>query len=245
MEDRIGHNHPPSMIETAAETMNDLSAWMAEHPVVQTEEDAREAKVYLDRGKLCVRDMEDERDGKVRPLNEQVREINAYYKGPRTQLENVLQALQNRLTDFIREETRKREEAAEEAARLAEEAEQRAREAERIEQEAIESAKAGELGVDIAAHTVGADEAFRDYEKASRAAQIAEKDSHVKIGGGFSRAISLRQKETILVVNPIVALNEIGMTDDIRDAIIKSARAFRKLRGRLPGGVESEIREEL
>ena len=233
------------MTVTAAETMRDLSDWMAEHPVVQSMEEAREAKVYIDRGKLCIKDLEDERDGKVRPLNEQVKEINATYKAPKEALSTVVNLLADRIAEFLAAERERREEAAREAARIAQEAEQRAREAERLEQEAVESANTGELGVDVASHVLAADESFKDFERASRKAALAEKETHVKVSGGFSRAISLRQKETLIVTNPVVALNEIGMTEDIREAIVKSARAYRKLRGRLPAGVSAEFREEL
>jgi len=240
----IGHNNPPGMIETASTTMQDISGWMAEHPAI-TEDSAKDAKVFLDRGKLALKDLDDERDGKVRPLNEKVKEVNGLYKAPRIQLETVLSGLSDRLGAFLKEERDKRENAAREAARIAEEAEQRARDAERIEREAIESANAGELGVDIASHVVEADNAFRDFEKADRALAIALKETKVKVGGGFTRAISLRQKETIIVRDAVVAIGQIGLTEDIKEAIIKSARAFRKATGDLPEGVEATFTEEI
>lgn len=240
-----GHNNPPSMIETAGETAKDISDWMAENPVVQSEESAREAKVFLDRGNLCLKDLEDERDGKVRPLNEKVKEINEGYKAPKVQLSGILTWLSDRIKIFLKEEKRKREEAAREATELAEEAERNAREAERLEREAMESASAGELGVDVAAHVVQADTAFREYEKAGRAAALAEKETKVKIGGGFTRSISLRKKETLSVTDPHAAFDEVGLTVDIAEAIIKAARAFKKLRGRYPEGISVEITEEL
>lgn len=241
----IGHNNPPSMIETAGETAKAISDWMAECPVIETAESAREAKVFLDRGKLGLKDLDDERDGKVRPLNEQVKEINTRYKAPRLQIEGVLSHLSERLEGYLKEEKRKREEAAREAARIAEEAEANARSAEQAEQDALGRSSSGELGVDIASHVAEADSAFREFEKAERAAAIAEKETKVKIGGGFSRSISLRNKETLSVTDPVVAIQEIGLTADIAEAIIKSARSFRKLRGRLPNGITSEMTEEL
>ena len=65
---------------TAGEIAADLSNWLAEHPVIGNEDEAREAKVYLDRAKLGVLDLEAERTEKVRPLNEKVKEINEHYK---------------------------------------------------------------------------------------------------------------------------------------------------------------------
>lgn len=241
----IGGNNPPSMTETAGETMRDISAWLSEHPIIATEEDARESKVFLDRGKLALKDMDDERDGKVRPLNEQVKEINASYRPAKDQLAKVLESLTERLSNFIRDEKRKREEAAREAAKLAQEAEDRAREAERIERESIESANNGELGVDLAAHTVEADNTFREFERATRAAALAEKETKVRIGGGFSRAVGLRNKENLHVKDGFAALKVMGVTPDIAESILKSARAFRKITGDLPDGVEATYTEEI
>lgn len=238
-----GHNNPPSMIDTAGDTTKDLSDWMAEHPVVQTEEEAREAKVFIDRGKLCLKDLDDERDGKVRPLNERVKEINASYKPAKENLTTLVGLLGIRVAQFMRDERERREKIAQEAARVAAEAEQRAREAERVEQENIASANSGELGVNLVESTEAANQAFRDFEVASRQALIADKETHVKISGGFSRAISLKKKETLSVTNGELALRSIGLTEDIQEAIIKSARAYRKLNGHLPRGVESEITE--
>ena len=240
-----GHNNPPDMTITATEVMKDLSDWMAENPVIQTEESAREGKTYLDRAKLCLKDLDDERDGKVRPLNEQVKEINGYYRSSKEDLSSVVGVLSVRITQFITAERERREEIAREAIRVASEAEIRAREAERVERDSIESANNGELGIDVAANTQTANEAFRDYEKASHQAQIAERDTKVKVGGGFSRAIGLRQKETLQVTDLASALRALGPTEDIKEAIIKSARAYRKLNGKLPDGVVSETREEI
>lgn len=240
----IGHNNAPSMTETAGETMRDISAWLSENVVI-TEDTAKDAKVFLDRGKLCLKDLDDERDSKVRPLNEQVREINDGYRAPKGLLERVLQELSGRLTFFIKEEKRKREEAAREASRIAEEAEQRARDAERAEQDAIGSANSGELGVDIAAHVAEADNAFREFEKATRAAAIAEKETKVKVSGGFSRSIGLKNKEKLILVNALLALQEMGTSSDVEEAILKSARAYRNATGDLPEGVESTFTEEI
>lgn len=240
----VGHNNPPSMIDMTGDTARDISDFMSENPVL-TGDTARYAKEYLDRGKLCLKDLEDERDGKVRPFNEQVKEINETYRSPRDVVSGVLQELSRRLTFFVKEEERKRIEAADEAARIAEEAKQKALEAERLEQDAFRSSDTGELGVDVAAHVAAASSAFREFEKADRAAAIAEKETKVKIAGGFSRAVSLRKKETLSVIDPIAAINEIGLTADIAEALIKSARAFKKLRGRFPEGISVEITEEL
>ena len=232
-----GHNRPPEMLTLASEIANNISAWLAEHPVIETEDVAREAKMQLDRGRLALADMETERDGKVRPLNAQVKAINDSYVAPRSLISKVVAVVQARLAMFLQAEELKRQRIAEEAQRKAREAEQLAREAEQAEREAQQSAAAGELGVNIAAAVQIADEKFAAYQKAERQAAVAEKDAHVKIGGGIGRAIGLRTVEILFVTNGLEAIKSIGITKDVEEAIIKGARAYRRLHGRLPNGV--------
>ena len=235
------HNNPPGMVETINDVANDLNEFLKEHPVIENGKDAAEAKVFIDRAKLGIQDLEAERDGKVRPLNEQVKEINAYYRGPRSLVESILDELQQRITGFLKAEERKRIEAAREAARLVEVAELAARDAERAEQDALISVAGGELGVDIKAVVVEADRAFAEYQKAERQAVIAERDTKVKIGGGFSRALGLKEEKTIVVRDFIAAVQQLGPTEHIVEAIKKSARMYKKLNGQWPAGIEVTI----
>lgn len=237
MDELIGHNNPPTQIETIQQVASDLSDWMSQHPIIANEDDAREAKVFLDRSKLGLQDLESERDALVRPLNTQVREINDKYRGPKGLLEGVTHELKARMDRFLLEEEAKRVAAAEEARRTAERAEQVAREAERVEKEQLSSASLGELDVNVGAAIAEADRAFAAYEKAERQAQVAERDAKVRIGGGFTRALSLRERETISVGDWIRAIQSIGLTDDIKEAIIKSARAYKRFKGKWPDGL--------
>lgn len=189
--------------------------------------------------------MEDERDGFVRPLNEQVAAINDCYRTPRESLKKICELLVGRLSDYVKREKEKREAEAEEKRRAAELAEQRAREAEAREQEAKAEAAAGVIDVDIGSATAVADQAFSKYEKAEREAARAEKDTNVKIGGGFKRALALRVKETLEVTDWQAAITEMGLTPAIKDAILTSARAFRKATGDLPDGIQSTKEETL
>ena len=238
LPDNIGHNKPPDMTETAIETMRSLSDWMEENPVIENEVKAREAKVFIDRGKLCIKDLEDERTGLVRPLNEQVAEINGHYKGPRQNLEKVLEEITYRISQFLRAEEARRIAIAEEARRVAAEAEERARAAEKAEQQALDDARSGELGVKVAARTEEADEAFKQFQLAERQAALADRESKVKIGGGFARAVSLRTETTLTVTDAAKAIKAIGVNEDINAAIIKAARAYKKLHDKYPPGIE-------
>ena len=241
----IGHNNPPTQIALCDQVAEDISGWLAEHPDFTTEEDARQAKLHLDRGKLGLKDLEDERDKAVRPLNEEVKAINESYRPTKTIIGALLDEIGKRIKAYLLAEEQKRIKAAQEAARIAAEAEAKAREAERLERDALAQSETGELGVDLKARTMVADATFSEYQKAERQAQIAEKETHVKLGGGFSRAASLRSVEVLIVSNAVEAIQSLGLTDDIRDGILKSARAYRKLFGDLPDGVEAEMERKI
>lgn len=53
-------NNPPSPIEYGESVIREINDWLSEHPVIETEEVAREAKPYLDRAKLALEDIEKE-----------------------------------------------------------------------------------------------------------------------------------------------------------------------------------------
>ena len=234
----VGENNPPSQLEFTTETTTTLGIWLKDNPVVQSEDQARAGKLLVDRARLCVADLESERDSKVRPLNTQVKTINDSYRGPRETLEKVSQELLLRLDAYVKAEEAKRQAIAEAARQAAEEAERIAREAEAREQEAKDDVCHG-VEADVGAATVDADRAFRDYEQASITATRAEREATVRIGGGFNRALSARNKETLSVKDPLKALAEIGYTEKILDVIMTEAREFRRKHDRLPQGVES------
>lgn len=244
---RAGHNRPPSLFDFARETMDALGAWMADRPVVDNEDDAREAKLLLDRAKNCAADLEAERVAKVAPLNEEVAAINALYKevhnktGKPGLLDKVVSQLKVRLEEYIKRETDKREAEAALLRQQRDEAEAAARAAEAREQEAIANAQAGELGVDVTQVVVEADSRFSQFKKADREAARAERATHVKVGGGFGNAASLRTKETLVLVNYGKAISAIGKNEKIEAAILSAARDYRKLHGRLPDGVDAVL----
>ena len=235
----LGHNNPPSAIDSVFSAAKDLSNWMAENPVIQQQEKAKQAKLLCDRSTVALEELEAERDASVRPLNTQVKGINEQYKVPKETLTRVVSELKSRLQGFIEQEEAKRKAEAAEKAQLAFEAEKKAREAWEREQEALANASVGEIDVDVAKVTTDAINAFSEYETSVREAKVAEKDAHVKLGGGFGRAMSLKTKETLILDNALKAVEVIGVTDKIREAILSAARDYRRLNNRLPDGVSS------
>lgn len=240
----IGNNNPPGQIEFCQETVQAISAWMADNPVIEDENSARKAKLLVDRAKSALKDLESERDLKVRPLNQQVKAVNDLYRPARDELDSTLTLILGRVNDYIKKEEAKRFAAAREAQRKLDEAVRAAEEAEQRAREAEEDAKSGVV-VDVVTAAHEAERAFKAFTKAEREAARAEKDAHVKIGGGFNRALSTRTKEELILVDAMAAIQDIGFTERLIDAILSEARAFRQIHNRLPEGVKSEKRKEL
>lgn len=248
----LGHNNPPSCVEAGMEAAAALSAWLAEHPLISTEDKAREAKLLLDRAKSSAGEIEDTRKRETKPLNDKLDEINGRYKAMHNTdpkkpgiLDRVTSELRKRLTVFVQAEEDKRLAEAEAKRRAAEASELAAREAERHEKEAIENAAAGELGVDVTQVVVAANRAYSEFKKADRVATRAEHDSNVRIGGGWNRSVSLRTKETLVLTSYGKAITAIGPHPKIEEAILSAARSYRSEKGKLPDGVRSETSREI
>lgn len=243
----IGGNRPPDALELSQSIMEDFSRFLAETPVINSFDLAKQAGLWAERVQKLFGDMEDERDSQVRPLNEQVADINAKYKAVHNvdtkrpgAFDKLLTELRYRLTAYARAEEDKRIAAAEAARKIAEEAERVAREAEARERQAKLDADVGEC-TDVGAAIVEADQKFSDFERANRAAAVAERSIPVRISSGLGgRALSMRTKETLILDDAETALKAIGVTEKIREALLSASRDYRKLKGQLPPGVSSQ-----
>lgn len=248
----IGSNHPPGPIDHARTVIDDINAWLAEHPVIETEDQAREAKPYLDRAKLSLEEVEAERDGKVRPLNDTVDKINGEYKALHNTdkkkpglFDKIVNELKARVAAFMIAEEQRREKEAELARQAQAEAERVAREAEARELDALANASAGELDIDVAQVTQAANQAYNEFQVASRFADRADRDSKVRIGGGFGRTATLRTAETLHLDSYGLALKAIGPNPKIEEAILSCAREYRTQHGNLPPGVRATQERKL
>jgi len=236
------HNNPPSAIDDARMAYDSLNGYLSATPVVADEATAREAKLFLDRTKASLADLDAAREAEVKPLHDAWKAGIAKYKPAADALDRLLTDLKYRLAEYARAEERKRMAEAEVARQKAVELERIAREAEQAEIEARDNASHGEIGVDIGAATAHADQTFAGLQRAQREAARAERDSAVRIGGGYGRVTTLRTKKTLVLDDPAKALKSVGINDKISDAILSAARAYQKLKGKLPAGV-SEIEE--
>lgn len=239
-----GNNGPPDIINDAWSVFRSIAEWMEGAPVIQDAETAASAKLYWDRAKAAEADLETARDGRVRPLNTQVKEINAEFKKVSEPLGKLRSELQSRMSAFaLAEERRKAAEAAE-ARRVAEEAEAAARAAEAAEQAAKEDAAVGVV-VDVGAAIGDADAAFAEYQAAQREAARAQRDVKGRITGGFGRAFSVKTTRTLTIADPVkvvvALLEKTGrVSEGVNNALLTAVRDFEKTFGSLPAGVSVE-----
>lgn len=242
---RMGHNNPPGPIEIGQVTLADASLWLAENPVIETEETAREAAVMERRVKTSFDEIEAERVKAVKPLNDQVKSINDAHKSAQKPLETARNAIKQRVLAYMQAEEAKRRAEADRLAEEAAEAERIAREAEAAEREAKENASQGVVGEDVVSATIQADQAFSRFEKLDRAHSIATKDAKVRISTGHGRALSIRSVEVLSVDDAFKALNAMGLTANLREAFLTEARAYRKTTGKLPEGITATTEQKL
>lgn len=241
----VGHNQPPGPIESAKEAFAELATFLKENPVIQSPADAKQGGGFVERTRVALAEMEAARTGEVAPLNKQLTTINSAYRAVREPLESALRQLRARLTTYAN---------AVEAARIAEanrlraEAEAKeaeARAAEAAEQDAIACADVGECS-DVGGAIAQADAAFKDFARADRTAAVAERNVPVRIGSVMgNRSLSMRTVEVLVIEDAAKAIAAMGLTDKIRDAILSSARDFRKAHNELPPGIAATFERQM
>jgi len=247
----LSTNHPPSEIAKvddsplgfAKVSLGLMETFMNDTPVIENGVQAAAAKTQIETARGALAEMEKERDGKVRPLNDQVDEINGRYSAVSKPFKRVVEEVKARLTAYAKKEEKRREAIAAEAKRIADEKLAAAVEAERLEQEAIANAAAGELDVDVAAKIERTDETIREAKVAIRQANVAERDTTFRAGGGTpgSRSMGMRTNTTLTLVDPIRAIVAMGgVSEKTREAILTDARTYKKLKGEYPSGVTAE-----
>ena len=237
-----GHNNPPSAIDDARTAAKALSDFLARTPVIQTSAEAAEAKLYIDRVKSTQKDLDAAEEAEARPFYDAWKDAKAKYKPATDYLTKIANELKARIKVYLDAEEAKRRAEAERIRAAAEAAIKAAHEAERLEREAKENASMGELDIDVGAAIEQADNAFADAKKLIRQANVAERDADVRLSGGLGRSISVRTTIKPVCDDYKAAIKAMGLTDGIRDAILTSARAYKKLNGAWPKGI-SEIEE--
>ena len=238
-----GDNLPKSAqsIEAARETYKSIKAFLDSAIVIQDEETAQKAKLFLDRGNAAVADIEADLEREATPLRKIWMDCRAKFTPAIESFAKPIAELKARLRVFALAEEKRKLAILEEARRVAEVARLAALEAERIEREAKENASVGDCEAAVGTAIAKADAAFSEFKTADNTAARAYREAtDTVIRGGFSRGIGLKDKKTLVVTDHMKAIGVLGMTDDIRDAILKGARAYKKLNQKLPDGVSEE-----
>ena len=241
----IGGNSPPGPIESAKEAMQELSVFTENNPVIESFDGAKQYAAYIERTRVALNAMEDERKPKAEPLNAALEALNKPYRLVRQPLEKLYELAKARLSKFNNAVEAAR---LKEAQRLREEAERQereAREAEAREQEAILNSEQGECA-DVGGAIADADQAFKGFQKADRAAATAERNVPVRIASVMgNKALSMRTTEVFIVEDACAAITIMGCSPDLQKQIIKDAKRFREATGELPDGVKSEYQRSL
>jgi hypothetical protein len=241
-------NAPPkTSLDHARDAYAELAEFLKENPVIQTADQAKLAAGLRERTKIAIDAAREERDTKTRPFLDKLAAIRSLFELVKDKgtFETAYAQLRRRLTDYASAIEAKR---AAEAERLRQEAatkEAAAREAEAREQETITNAEQGECS-DVAGAIEQADVAFSEFKVANRQAAIAARNVPVRfqsfVGG---RSQSMRTVEVLVIDDVAKAIKVMGLTDKIRDAILSSARDFRKNFDELPDGVRSTWERQL
>jgi hypothetical protein len=232
-------NYDPMLF--AKDLASDLARFMSENPVVDDGDSARDGARLATQAKKCLADLDDARKAETRPLTERVADINAHYKTGAAPLNVAVKLLVDILADYKAREEARREAEADARAHEAAVAMQAAHEAQEAAREARENQSVGEVGVDVVEAEMEARRLADEAVRADRIAARADRDAGmVRVAAPGERALVLgREVEQFVVTDMDAALKKLGPVEDIVLAVIRAAKQYRKIHGRLPPGVSS------
>lgn len=234
-------NAPPAVaIEQARDTTRELQAFLRETPAITTPEECKAGDNWIERAKINLQTLEDERKPLVEPLNKELGEINGRYREPRQQLETLDKECRRRVTIYKNKVEAERIAEAERLRREAEEAERLALATAAAADEAIADVDAG-VCEDAGAAIFDAHQAERNAGQLDRMASRAERSIPVRnasmVGG---RAMAMRTVQVINIADPVAAIKAMcagGIPDKLLVAMRQCATIFEDAYGVLPDGV--------
>lgn len=227
-------------IEQAKDTTRELQLFLKETPAITSPEECKAGDNWIERARINLATLEDERKPLVEPLNKELGEINGRYREPRQQLETLDKEIRRRVTIYKNKVEAARTAEAERLRREAEEAEARRQQAAAAAEDAIASVDVGVCD-DAGAAIFEADQANREAGQIDRAASRAERSIAVRnasIVGG--RAMAMRTVQVINIVDPAAAVKAMcagGIPEKLLTALRQCAVAFEDAYGVLPDGV--------
>ena len=237
----------PSRLDYATEAMEELRSYLKATPVITSQDEAKLGAAVNERTLIALNEARAERETKTRPFRDRLNAIFEAYalvkdKGT---LETARNELRKRLTKYASDIEAARIAEVERLRKEAEEAERIARQAEEAEREAIDDADQG-VESDVGGAIEQADQAFSDFRRIDKAAAIAARNVPLRFGsvtGGRSRG--MRTTEVLVIDDVAKALRIMGMTDKIRDAILSSARDYRREFDELPAGITATFERSI
>ena len=240
-------DNQPSRLEFAAEAYDELRTYLKATPVITCNDEAQAGAAVNERTLVALNEARAERETKTRPFRDKLNAIFDAYalvkdKGT---LETARAELRKRLTKYANDLEAKRIAEVERLRAEAEAKERLAREAEAAEREAIDDAEQG-VESDVGEAIQHADQAFTDYRRADKSAAIAAENVPVRFAsvlGGKSR--SMRTVEVLMIEDVTRAIKVLGLTDKITEAILSSARDYRKEFDELPAGITATFERSL
>lgn len=240
-------NAPPEGIDHAKDALTELSQWLRDHPVIQQQDEAKAGAALKERTLLALNEARAERETKTRPFRDRLNAIFAAYELVKDKgtLERAYGELRKRLTAYADAVEAARIAEAERLRLEAEAKEKAAREAEAAEQEAIANAEVGEI-TDVGAAIAEADQAFADYRRADKSAAIAARNVPLRFGSVIGgKSVTMRTVEVLEIEDLARAVAVLGATEKIADAVLSSARDFRKEFGELPAGIKASFKRQM
>jgi len=249
----IGHNQPPSPLQAAKEAMSELTAYLKETPTITSFAEQKILGGWIERTRIALNGAREARDIECKPLKDKIDGIRALYdfvreKSGRNEggmLQRAYDVAKARFTKFNLAEEEKRNAEANRLRLEAEAKEADARAAEAAEQQAIADSEVGEC-TDVGNAIEQADTAFADFQKAIRQANVAERGVAVRIPSIMgNKSLSLRAIVKPVIEDAELALKTLGLTDKIREAILSSARDYKREFGEWPDGIGQEYERKL
>jgi hypothetical protein len=249
----IGHNQPPSAIESAKEAHAELAAYLQDNPVITSPEAAKEAAGWIERTRVSLQAARAARDAETSPLNTALKKIRDFYDLVREKtssnrggaLQVAYDELKRRVTAYADAVEAARIAEAEALRAQAEAAKARAMEADLFERELIANADAGECA-DVTGATVEANAAFKEFQKADRSAAVAERGVTVRLSSVMgAKALSMRTTRKLVIADPQKAFAALWPNEKVRAALIAAARDFEDAYAVLPEGIGETFERSL
>jgi hypothetical protein len=204
-----GRNSPPDVVLRALDLIATANRWLAERPVLKTQEEAGLCDSYISQLRDSREDLGAALKVEREPIEQQLEAVRAKYRDPAALVEIALEKMLPLATEWLQQLKRKNDANHQ---RLQVEAEEKRREAERLQAEA-------QLPGATVEATLAAQRAQKAADKAATAAKHAPKRARLK-GEYSDRAMSLRGYWSATITDERLALDYFKDDPTFRAAVL-------------------------